>query len=239
MKTPGTYISEETVMEHEEAIESHAAEQYVLGEMSDSVRDAYEEHYFSCPVCAEEVTAAFRLAEGLRLEAQAERPVHEKQSLVEFRRPQRSWWFWTPALGYAAAVVLAAGLAYQMGIVVPRINRELAEARQPVALMAVNLTTLGSRAVPDLMVNPPAGQPFSILVSIPPDPPANSYEVSIVTGNGEERLRVPVTAQQAVDTVQILVPPGILTAGRYKLVTEGLSSTGQRAEIGSHEFTVQ
>jgi hypothetical protein len=118
-------------------------------------------------------------------------------------------------------------------------NRELAEARQPVALMAVNLTTLGSRAVPDLVVNPPAAKPFSILVSIPPDPPASSYEVSIRTASGEERLRVPVTAEQALDTVQILVPPGMLVPGRYKLVTEGLSSTGQRAEVASHEFTVQ
>ena len=121
-------------MEHEEAIQTHAAEQYVLGEMPDSVRDAYEEHYFSCPVCAEEVTAAFRLTEALRLEGQAERTVPEANPVLAMPRKERTRWFWAPALAYAAAVVMAALLAYQLGVVTPRMEREMAAVRQPVAL---------------------------------------------------------------------------------------------------------
>ncbi|HEY6351193.1 MAG TPA: hypothetical protein VI636_17455 [Candidatus Angelobacter sp.] len=48
-------------MNHEFAIGSKAAERYVLGEMNEAERDAYEEHFFSCAVCAEEVKATDEL----------------------------------------------------------------------------------------------------------------------------------------------------------------------------------
>ncbi len=37
------------------------AEKYVLGELAEELREAYEEHYFDCQECATEViaTAAF------------------------------------------------------------------------------------------------------------------------------------------------------------------------------------
>jgi hypothetical protein len=43
------------VMEHEQAIEIEAAERYVLGRLSAEEHEAYEEHFFSCQECAEEV----------------------------------------------------------------------------------------------------------------------------------------------------------------------------------------
>lgn len=48
-------------MNHTEAIETQAAERYLLGELDDAQREAFEEHFFDCPVCAMEVrdTAAF------------------------------------------------------------------------------------------------------------------------------------------------------------------------------------
>jgi len=47
--------------EHAFPDREHAAERYLLGEMSDDDRDRYEDHVFSCAECAEDVrtTAAF------------------------------------------------------------------------------------------------------------------------------------------------------------------------------------
>ena len=47
--------------EHPFPDREHAAERYLLGEMSDADRDRYEQHFFSCAECAENVrtTAAF------------------------------------------------------------------------------------------------------------------------------------------------------------------------------------
>jgi anti-sigma factor RsiW len=42
-------------MEHAEAIELRAAERYVLKQLTNAEADAFEEHFFSCLECAEEV----------------------------------------------------------------------------------------------------------------------------------------------------------------------------------------
>lgn len=53
-------------MNHQSAIESRAAERYVLGKMNHTERDAYEEHFFSCAVCAREVKLADAFLRAVR-----------------------------------------------------------------------------------------------------------------------------------------------------------------------------
>ena len=53
-------------MEHEEAIKNLAAERYLLGELTESDREAYEEHLFSCPACFEQVKAGTEFVGHLR-----------------------------------------------------------------------------------------------------------------------------------------------------------------------------
>jgi anti-sigma factor RsiW len=40
-------------MDHAEAVRVLAVEQYLLGELSGPEREAFEEHFFSCPECVE------------------------------------------------------------------------------------------------------------------------------------------------------------------------------------------
>ena len=42
-------------MNHDEAIRLKAAEKYLLGELNAELRDQYEDHYFGCAECAQEV----------------------------------------------------------------------------------------------------------------------------------------------------------------------------------------
>jgi hypothetical protein len=53
-------------MEHQEAVATHASERYLLNEMSDAERDAFEDHYFSCVECADDVKAGARMEQGVR-----------------------------------------------------------------------------------------------------------------------------------------------------------------------------
>lgn len=53
-------------MEHQEAVETLASERYLLGEMSDAERDAFEEHFFACVECAGDVKAGARMKQGVR-----------------------------------------------------------------------------------------------------------------------------------------------------------------------------
>ena len=43
-----------------------AAEKYVLGELAEELREAYEEHYFDCQECATEVIATAAFVDGAR-----------------------------------------------------------------------------------------------------------------------------------------------------------------------------
>src|SRR5262245_30505449 len=53
-------------MEHQEAIDTLASERYILGEMSEAERDSFEEHFFSCAECADDVLAADKMRVGVR-----------------------------------------------------------------------------------------------------------------------------------------------------------------------------
>lgn len=43
------------MMDHDSVIDNKTPERYMLGELTDAEGDAYEEHYFECPECAEEL----------------------------------------------------------------------------------------------------------------------------------------------------------------------------------------
>ena len=50
------------MMDHETAIKMQAAERYVLDEFSPEERTDFEEHYFGCTACADDVSAVSILA---------------------------------------------------------------------------------------------------------------------------------------------------------------------------------
>jgi anti-sigma factor RsiW len=53
-------------MDHDSAVESEAALRYVLGEMSQEERDRFEEHYFRCHRCTDDVQTILSLQQDIR-----------------------------------------------------------------------------------------------------------------------------------------------------------------------------
>jgi hypothetical protein len=103
-------------MEHDEAIRSHAAERYLARELSPEDHAAFEEHFFDCPECAEEVRFEATFAANVR--AVMREPARAAQPMPASPQPSlwmrwRDWWRLRPALAvsYAGNLVLAAGLA--------------------------------------------------------------------------------------------------------------------------------
>lgn len=43
------------MMDHDLVIKNNTTERYLLGELTDAERDSFEEHYFECPACAEDL----------------------------------------------------------------------------------------------------------------------------------------------------------------------------------------
>jgi hypothetical protein len=53
-------------MEHDEAVETMAAERYILNDMAPEESDAFESHFSECPECAEDVRTLWALRKILK-----------------------------------------------------------------------------------------------------------------------------------------------------------------------------
>lgn len=106
-------------MDHRAAIETNATERYILGEMEEPARVAFEEHFFSCAECASEVRWT------ARFESNARAVLHTKQrNVVEEEEGAGGLWrvwagrhAWVPA---AVAACLAMVFLYPAAFVASR-----------------------------------------------------------------------------------------------------------------------
>ncbi|MBZ5522671.1 MAG: zf-HC2 domain-containing protein [Acidobacteriia bacterium] len=101
------------MMDHDFVIENKTAERYLLGELTDAERDAYEEHYFECPECAEELRCGAEFMHYAREVVQQE----AAEQAVAFAgsthmdptaRNNRPFWMRAVPVGALAAVLLTA-----------------------------------------------------------------------------------------------------------------------------------
>ena len=78
-------------------------ERYLAGSLSDEDRDAFEEHYFGCARCFEELQALKAIRDEL------------PRAVADFEaNPTRGFPGWAPAAALAAAIVLAVGAVLWM-----------------------------------------------------------------------------------------------------------------------------
>ena len=187
-------------MTHDAAVKSLATERYLLEEMSDEERDAFEEHFFSCPECADDLRTADLMRAGAR-EAGRRRVV----AFQPKRQPR-----WTVALPWAAAASLAVVVGYQ-SLGTPRFD-------SPYALEPVTLrpASRGATAVVKLDADVRA-----VALAIEADAPAGApqwlYELRDADGRQVTAGRAPVTAPGS--PLLLVIPSSSLMApGRYVLV---------------------
>ena len=129
-------------MDHSEAVQLRATEKYLLGDLPTDQREAFEDHFFACTECAQDVKTAAVFIDNARA-ALREAPVPARQFQPA---RQKSWWGWLqPAWGLAAAAAILAVVGYQNLVTIPHLKTEMAAATTPQALTSFNLTTAGSR----------------------------------------------------------------------------------------------
>lgn len=231
------------IVDHSEAVRTKAAERYLLGEMPAHERDQYEEHFFGCLECAQDVRAGASFIDGARdvlattgAPATAPRPA-----------PQRvAWWNWLvrPAFALPAMALLLLIAVYQTAVEVPRLRSELSQASTPQALPSLSLLSANSRGgdIPEITV--PPNKPFGLFVDIPPEPeyPSYSCEVNNYANSvpGPAKFAVQISRAEAKQTVQVLIPPSRLAAGKYVLVVQGYAGSGssQNTEVARYPFVL-
>jgi hypothetical protein len=101
-------------MEHEQAAATLAAERYLLNELTAAEREAFEEHYFVCKRCAQEVKDLYALGAGARadhrdaLRQPAIESVASRQRTRRWERFVSAWTFPRFAVAVPSVVLVAA-----------------------------------------------------------------------------------------------------------------------------------
>jgi len=197
-------------VEHQEAIETHAAEGYLLGDLTAAEHEAFEEHFADCDTCFADVRDGATVMSAVRVNA---------------RKEKLAWGGLRNLIPLAAA---ASFVVFVPTIVYQRI--QLAEARQP------HIVPIESVAdVRDARKTLQGPGPFTLEFEIPPTHPSPQYQCAIVDARGH-RIGVPETVPDTQrKQVDLDIPRGLLSPGNYSLV---VTSTGG-VLVNKIEFTVQ
>lgn len=224
-------------MDHDYAIENHVAEGYLLDELDESERDAYEDHYFGCTTCAEEVEIVSEFIDTAKQVIQEElkpQPVAISTSPSWFRRFAAPIMHPLPAAAFLFLAMMSSVAVYQFQVTIPRLQ---AAAAPQILSAAMSPLKHAHGAVPVLKFQ--KGKSFSIPFDIPLVG-FSSYQVSILArpSNAVKIVLRDISTKTAKDTVEIFVPADTLDAGRYSLLIEGINGTA-KGEVDRIPFELE
>jgi hypothetical protein len=199
-------------MDHQQAIKMHAAERYLLEELSEEERESFEDHYFSCIECADEVKAAYTFADNAKA-VMADWPA----PVLRTERATFNFWQWLrPVLVPAMAVLLLGVTVYQSALVIPRLERQLETATAPRALPSVvaRAATRGEPAVVELSSN---DQFVQVILDINTTQPVSSYSSQVYDESGNLRFTIASAVPSGGGSLNLLLPASELKPGRYTI----------------------
>jgi hypothetical protein len=228
-------------MDHTEAIRIKAAEQYVLGELAGSARDEFEEHFMTCLECADDMRAVAVLIDNAR-EVLRQQPARESTATVIV--PRRQGWLaalFRPVIVAPALVALLGVAGYQRLVVIPRMESALSKADAPSSIESFSLLGGSARGQASVPVVVRRGEPFTLYVDIPPEPAFPLYTLDVESAKGAFEFSLPVSAEQAKNTVEVFVPASRLAPGDYAMVIHGsqAQNTSSGVEVGRVRFSVK
>jgi anti-sigma factor RsiW len=195
-------------MTHAEAVNTLASERYLLGEMTEAEREAFEAHYFECAECAEDVQLGAQMAEGARV-GLLEPPV--VRQFAPRTRPAR--WLASPVLPWAVAASLAVVLVYQAGP--GRRSSPTLPAALALAPVTLRTATRGQEASVDVS---PGAQVVTLAVDVPFAASTAALTYELRQDGGAVIASGQVPAPQPGAPLLLLIPAHLLTpSARYIL----------------------
>ena len=215
-------------MDHLQAVNTLAAERYLLEEMTDPQRDEFEGHFFTCRECAEDLRAGAIMLDGARSGlitsgTVATAPARWPAQLVASRR-------WRPAIVLPWAV--AASMALATGYMSWQIPRQGPLVLAPATLRPA---TRGQDAV----VSPGAGGIVTLAVDLSGAGFTGTIRYELRREDGSVLASGDATAQQAgAPPLLLWIPSGLLgPEGRYILRVHGSGAGGLTDE--DYRFRVE
>jgi hypothetical protein len=225
-------------MDHSEALRLEAAEKYILGELSPELREQYEEHYFDCEECANDLKAAAAFSDGAREMFRKERSQGQKAQVAV-----GSWFGWLrPAIAAPMLAALLLILCYQSFVTIPKLQRSTAAPTTVQNANFVSLIGANSRAEGAKTFQIHRDRPAILEVDVPASGEFTSYLCQIRDASGRTIYEDHVSAADAKSTVHLILPKGALEPGEYSLAIIGVgspSNASSRIEIERLTFSVE
>lgn len=211
-------------MSHEQALRSQAVERYVLGELTQDEREAFEGHYFDCSACFEQVKLS---AQFLRHAREVLDPEPEKGWLARMLGDLRR-----PAFAFATAMLVCAiGMGMYQQSVIADLKAPRIESRYVLRGQAKG----GAGKV----VSVSRREKLALTVEFIRKPEFTRYQAQIVTESGKVKVSLPVPVAADEDSVTISLPANALDTGEYSMVVYGLAADGSKTEAGRGELDLQ
>jgi hypothetical protein len=203
-------------MDHTEAIRLQAAEKYVLRELSPTLMEEYEEHFFDCAECALDIKAATAFVDASR-EVFRQQP---EQEIASQSSPSSSGWFaWLkPAFAIPVFAALLLFIGYQNVVTIPALQHSSSLLTSAEIVKSFPLKSVrggNDVASPTIRVLP--NEEFELDVDMPGNSP-EGYTCQVQDQSGHVQFTLKVSSEEAKNTVHVRVLGGTLRSGTYKFV---------------------
>jgi hypothetical protein len=227
-------------MDHEEALRLLAPVKYVLGELPQSERDSFEEHYFDCGKCALDVRAAASFTDNARNVLCHEAPEVARQAATPMEGKWLAWF--KPIVAVPALAVLLMVVAYQNIITIPRTKQEAATSTGEMVTPVFSLQTANTRGGEAVKVRVHPNESFALKFDFTPTRVSSGYVCQLHDESGRSVLQALVPGTTINQEAQFVVPAGKVGPGEYSLVFTGGPGVGgqdRKAEVLRLRFVIE
>ena len=220
-------------MTHQEAVDTLATERYLLDEMSDENRQTFEEHYFECETCADDLRVATAMLQGAKAGFAGVStmdnvvPMTPRQSVT-----RTTAWYRSVALPWAAAAALAVVAGYQSLWVAPALR----QASAPVALVPVTLRPQ-SRGAEAVVPVDRQGGPVVLAIEVNDAPQGGQVTYDLSSTDGRQVVSGRAAAPAPGSPLLLLIPSSTLVGSMHYILSVHDAGPPART-LGEYRFEV-
>lgn len=202
-------------MDHQQAMNANILDRYLLGELPAAERAEFEEHYFSCAECAEELVSAVKFVENARrplLKLEEGRHPVPARTVREAKEEKVPWWDrWLALAPKPALAGLCAGLALVM------VWQGGAGKPEPEVTGSYFVTATRSAAGTPRKIHVQRGQRRIALLFNQTDPSMTRFTFTLEDAQGRAVQQFTGGAPGDTSDLQVLIPVAGLSSGVYTL----------------------
>jgi len=208
-------------MDHDEAMRLQAVERYIAHQLSPDEERKFEEHFFDCRQCAEDVNFETTFAANVR--AAIQEPVPERRAIAE---PRPAGWAERWRLWLRPSSALAFSLAANFALLVGVAYMELANRPEaaPATITSDFFAPGPTHGAADEIHDLPAGSSYYIVRFLTASRAVSSYSYEVLDSSGRRQSSgiLPAPSGQD-DSLCLQLPVRRLRPGLFTLVVRARS----------------